>query len=160
MIDGTIHHRNYHAIGREGGNYVVRDPYDNYESASRLLEDTMTDKPITLGHDATGHEPKVGKIELFPDQHTSAIHGDSVTANDLISKMMATPPGAIGSFMPVDQVAVNREEALKRERRYQLLQAAAVIWSTESAKPLPVFDFRDAVDDAEKLLEEIERRNP
>jgi hypothetical protein len=81
----------------------------------------------------------------------------SVTANDLLAAIQRTPPGAIGSFIPDTAAAAMRlaEEsalALKRERNYQLLQAAAILRVD--------CECVVAVERAVQLLAEIERRNP
>lgn len=46
MIGGVIVHRNYAVIRKQGRNWLVVDPYDDYGSASRLLrEESDDDKP-------------------------------------------------------------------------------------------------------------------
>jgi hypothetical protein len=119
-------------------------------------------------------EPKLGKVEFFPDltqcadaHRKDALHpprcgeaslqAASVTANDLLAAIQRTPPGAIGSFIPDTAAAAMRlaEEsalALKRERNYQLLQAAAILRVD--------CECVVAVERAVQLLAEIERRNP
>lgn len=51
------------------------------------------------------------------------------------------------------------DSALKRERRYQLLQAAAVIHAARVGE-VSDWSYKVCVHEAESLLEEIERRNP
>lgn len=94
-------------------------------------------------------EPKVGKIEFFPDSkpHAKLPVFTGTGPDAMMSAMMATPEG--GSFVPIEEA---QKESTKERRCYWVLQAAAILLARGNySSP------NDAVREAVGLLLEAER---